>query len=228
MNNPKTAAIFDLDGTLFTGHFWQGIVEHNMKHRVRVLPTIAYLASHYPLWIGHKLGLISEESFKTKWGQDLSLLLKGLTAEQIERVFKWIEDSYFTRRLRPDMVDLLQRHHSQGHVTIILSGSFQGFLEVARSRLGADYAVGSRLRMDGHRCSGVTEKPLCFGKNKVTLLRQSISNLGLELDFGASFAYADSLTDVPVLEMVGNPVAAYADAGLVKLAGKKGWRVLPA
>jgi phosphoserine phosphatase len=42
----------------------------------------------------------------------------------------------------------------------------------------------------------------------------------------ASYAYADSLTDVPVLELVGHPVAVYPDEGLAALAWQKGWPIL--
>ncbi len=224
---PKTAAIFDLDGTLFTGHFWHGVVEHHLGHGIKLPQTLAYLATHYPLWLGHKLGMLSEEACKTRWGEDLALLLKGFSGEEMNRIFNWIDADYFAGRLRRDMAALLKRHREQGHITIVLSGSYQDFLEVINGRLGADYVVGTRLEMGQAGCTGRTEKPLCFGQNKVGLLKQLISHANLKIDLAASFAYADSLTDAPVLEMVGNPVAAYPDKGLLKLARQKGWRALP-
>ena len=224
---PKTAAIFDLDGTLFTGHFWHGIVEHHRKHRVKTVQTSTYLVTHYPLWIGNKLKLISEEGFKTKWGEDLAVLLKGFSEDEMINVFKWIDEFYFAGRLRLDMMELLQSHLKQGHTIFLLSGAFQGFLEIIKQNIGIEHVVGTRLDMVNGRCSGRVEKPFCFGKYKVVLLRQYINRMNLKIDLEASFAYADSLTDVPVLEMVGNPVASYPAKGLLQLAKRRDWRVVP-
>ncbi|GAJ24239.1 unnamed protein product, partial [marine sediment metagenome] len=162
-DGPKTAAIFDLDGTLFTGHFWHGIVKHHLEHKARLLPTTTYLATHYPLWIGNKLKVLSEDAYKTKWGEDLALLLKGFTREEMAQIFRWIDVNYIARRLRPDMVELLQHHRKQGHITFVLSGSLQDFLEVIKQRLGAEHVVGTQLKMVKDCCSGRIEKPLCFG-----------------------------------------------------------------
>jgi HAD superfamily hydrolase (TIGR01490 family) len=221
------AAIFDLDGTLFTGHLWQGIITHHLKHGVKLPSTLFYLAAHYFLWIGNKLKILSEESYKTKWGEDLALLLKGFTGEDMMRVFKWIDMHYFSSRLRPDMVEVLRQHRQLGRITFILSGSFQDFLEVVKERLGAEHVVGTKLEIAKGQCTGRIEKPLCFGINKVGQLKQSFSQMNLDINLEASFAYADSLIDLPVLEMVGNPVASYPDKGLVNLARERSWKILP-
>ena len=67
----ETAAIFDLDGTLFTGHFWQGIVKHHIKHKIKLPSVTAYPTTHMPLWTASKLKILSEEAYKVKWGEDL-------------------------------------------------------------------------------------------------------------------------------------------------------------
>ena len=81
--------------------------------------------------------------------------------------------------------------------------------------------------MLNNRCSGRIEKPLCFGKNKVAMLKKYIHKMNLSINLESSFAYADSLTDVPFLELVGNPVASYPDKELLKLAMNRSWKILP-
>ncbi len=49
---------------------------------------------------------------------------------------------------------------------------------------------------------------------------------GLEIDFAASYAYADSISDRPLFEMVGHPVAVYPDAQLAALARERNWETI--
>jgi phosphoserine phosphatase len=46
-----------------------------------------------------------------------------------------------------------------------------------------------------------------------------------DVDLASSWAYSDSLTDLPMLEAVGHPVAVNPDAGLARTAGERGWPV---
>jgi len=60
----------------------------------------------------------------------------------------------------------------------------------------------------------------------VTLLTELLNRAGLEVDLSQSFAYGDSISDVPLLELVGNPVAVYPDSQLWDHASQRGWRIL--
>jgi len=223
----KTVAFFDFEGTLFVGHFWQGIVKHHIKHKVKRLSVAAYLATHILLWLAHKIKIISEEEYKVKWGEDLATLLKGLMKEEVQGIFDWICSNYVMKLLRPDIMELLQQHRAAGHVIVLLSGCFDGFLDTIKQRLGLDYIVGTKLEVRNDVYSGRIVEPLCFGINKVRLLKEFISQTQLNVDHGLSFAYADSIIDASILEMVGNPVATYPDKKLLNLAQHKGWQILP-
>lgn len=223
----KTAAIFDLDGTLFTGHFWQGIVKHHIKHRVKLPSVAAYLTTHIPLWLASKVKILSEETYKVRWGEDLAATLRGLRSEEMRKIFEWVSSNYVMKLLRPDIMALLGRHRKEGHATVILSGGFNDFLEIIKQRLGVDHAVGTKIEVVEDICSGRIVRPMCFGINKARLLEEYISQAKLNINFGLSFAYADSIVDIPVLEMVGNPVATYPDKKLLSVAQHKGWKILP-
>lgn len=225
--NRKTAAIFDLDGTLFTGHFWQGIVKHHIKHKVKLPSVAAYLTAHLPLWVASKVKILSEETYKVRWGEDLATTLRGLKRDELRGIFEWIVSHYVMKLLRPDIMALLEGHRKEGHTTMLLSGSFNDFLEIIKQRLGVDHVVGTKIEVVKDICSGKIVRPLCFGINKARSLKEFISQAKLTIDLGSSFAYADSIVDVSVLEMVGNPVAVYPDRKLLNLAQHRGWRILP-
>jgi HAD superfamily hydrolase (TIGR01490 family) len=221
------AAFFDLDGTLFQGHFWSGVVKHHFKHRVKILQVSIYIVTHIIIWLASKFKMLSEETYKVKWGEDLAIAFKGFNREEGAAIFRQVSNDYVLKSLRPDIMTLLQRHRDQGHIIVLVSGGYSDFLETIKQELGADYIVGTQLEVKNNRYSGRIIKPFCFGINKARLLEEFISREKLNIDLSLSFAYADSIVDVPVLEMVGNPVATYPDKELSNLARRRGWKILP-
>ena len=51
------------------------------------------------------------------------------------------------------------------------------------------------------------------------------ANLGSGVDLSSSYAYSDSITDLPMLEAVGHPVAVNPDRDLRRIAAERGWHV---
>src|SRR5207244_8775371 len=78
------------------------------------------------------------------------------------------------------------------------------------------------LLKDG-RLTGDLQSPPPAGEARGALLHEYAERNGVVLS--ESFAYADSLSDLPMLEMVGTPVAVNPDARLSQVAGQRGWRV---
>ena len=221
-----TLAIFDFDGTLTVGHLWLGIAKHHREKKVKRLTVYTYLLSHMPFWLAAKIKLYSEEKNRAKWGEDLSVLFKGFSTEEGRKAFNWVTDNYFLPLLRPDMIQILNRHKKQGHKVVILSGMFSDFLDVVGQRIGADYVVGTELETVNNIYSGRIIKPLCFGENKARFLSRFIQLKHLNVDLKLSWAYADSIYDTPVFRMVGNPVASYPDNKLHNLALSEKWQII--
>jgi HAD superfamily hydrolase (TIGR01490 family) len=221
-------AIFDFDGTLTSGHLWKGISEYLREHKTNRLTLYNYLLVHIPFWLLARARLYGEEKNRSRWGEAMSVLIKGFSEPQARQAFAWVSDNYFAALMRPDMLALMQRHKSEGDKILLLSGMFQEFLEVEGEKLGADYAIGTRLELKNGAYNGKIIKPLCFGENKARLLQEFIRNQHLAVDLAGSTAYADSYYDRPVFNLVGNPVAAYPDQKLLKLAIANHWQVVGA
>ncbi len=226
MGEKKVAAFFDFDGTLFRGHFWQGVVKHHMSYRVKRFSTVAFLLIHIPLYYLSKLRFRDEEAFKVRWGEDLPSLFKGFSKGEASLAFRWIVNDFVMELLRIDTMMLLKEHKEQGHLIVLLSGTYREFLEELKPVVGADYSIGTGLELkDGFYTGKITE-PLCFGKGKAGLLKEFMGKEHLDIDLAASYAYADSISDLPVFEMVGHPVATYPDKRLEALAKARGWKIL--
>lgn len=221
-----TAAIFDLDGTLFSGHVWLAVARHHKSQRVNRRWLYAYIAVHMPLWYLYKLHLMSGERARYIWARDMAWTLRGFDQAQAAAMFAWIADEYVTPLLRPDVVGRLRHHQAEGHRVMLLSGAFEDLLAVIGEQLGVDEVLGTRLEQRNGRYTGQSFPPTCQGRGKVKRLRAYLSGPGKAIDLAASYAYADSLTDLPVLEMMGHPVAVYPDERLAALASRKGWPIL--
>ena len=88
------AAIFDLDGTLYTGHIARGIARHHRTHRVKRLPLYVYMAVHMPLWLLRRAGLVSDKTMRELWIRNMGWTVRGWTPQEATLAFAWIAEQY--------------------------------------------------------------------------------------------------------------------------------------
>jgi HAD superfamily hydrolase (TIGR01490 family) len=219
------AAIFDLDGTLYTGHLTYAISEHHRTHRMQRVPLYVFMSIHWPMWSLVKLGLLSETEARSIWARNLSWTMRGLKVERAAEAFRWIAEEYVLPRVREDVIARLHEHQRAGHRVILLSGTFVPLLAEIGKLLGITEVVGTRLKVKDGKYTGSSERPACQGRHKVTWLERHIA-ADTNIDWAQSYAYADSITDLAVLEHVGRPVAVYPDAELAAHACNNGWEII--
>ena len=218
------AAFFDVDGTLFTGHVWRGMLdyfdEHSGKWRVRL-----FWSAHLPSYLLRKAKLISQEQFRGPWGAHLAWLVRGWDQQQLSGLYDFIAHTYVTPHRREDTIGMLAEHQRQGHLTVLVSTGFTEMIAAIGSTIGAPIAVGSDLAMKDGRATGRIIPPVVIGKQKGIAAREKLAQLGYDVDYANSFAYADSITDMGLFEIVGNPRPVYADEELAQVARERGWPV---
>lgn len=108
----------------------------------------------------------------------------------------------------------------------MVSGSFQELLEIVAKRLNIDFAIGTELEVVKNKLSGKIIPPLCFGQGKVEKMEKFLAEKNLTLDLKESFAYADGIFDIPVLEIVGHPVVVEPDEKLLEIAKNRNWQII--
>lgn len=218
-------AIFDLDGTLYTGHILRGMEQHHRKYRVKRFPLYLYVFSHMALWPLYKLGLLSEATSRELWAQHLGWTVHGWTPEEAAPAFQWVAKQYVLPRLRADVLARLQEHQVAGHRVILVSGTLEPLLASIGQEIGVQETVGTPLVMRHGRYTGATQPPVCQGMGKVLRL-EAYSRSTTAIPWEESYAYADSHTDLPLLERVGHPVAVYPDVPLAEEARRRRWEIL--
>ena len=120
-----------------------------------------------------------------------------------------------------EALDLIREHQAAGRRVFIISASPEEIVAPLAQYLGVDEAIASRAELDADgRYTGQVEF-WSYGPYKAEAMRAAARRHGIDLD--ASYAYSDSMTDLPMLEAVGHPVAVNPDRELAKIARERGW-----
>ena len=127
--------------------------------------------------------------------------------------------------MRPNVIARLKEHQRKGDRVILLSGTPSPLLSTIARNLGVEDAVGTPLRIRNGRFTGGSENPVCQGANKVLRLERHLGEIE-DVQWSESWAYADSLSDLPVLERVGHPVAVCPDPALESLSKERCWEIV--
>ncbi len=123
----------------------------------------------------------------------------------------------------PEAVELARQHKAEGHVVAIISGATRFVVRPIADRVGIEHTLYTRLEVEDGIFTGRVIEPICFEEGKIYWLQQFIEEHGIDL--AKSYFYTDSITDLPLLNLVGHPVVTNPDPLLYRTAVKRRWPV---
>lgn len=127
-------------------------------------------------------------------------------------------------KVRPESRKLITMHHEAGRDTWIVSASPQRIVEPLAEALGMTGAIGTRGEVVDGYYTGELHGPFIYGVGKAQAIEKLASDRGYDLKL--SYAYSDSVSDLPMMEVVGHPVAVNPDSELGTVAHDRGWPVV--
>ena len=116
----------------------------------------------------------------------------------------------------------VREHRALGHRTILITGALDFAVEGLRPLFDEIVAAKLSVRPDGTYSGNLSQVPPT-GETRAQVLADYCAAEGLKLE--ESIAYADSTSDLPMLECVGFPVAVNPETRLAAIARKRGWLV---
>lgn len=216
----KVAAFFDVDNTLvcgstsilfgkvaFTGgsikrrDIWRFMWEHVMYMRR------------------------GEKNSKMADFKDRALMLtKGHSVEELQGLIDQVYRDEIKPRLWPRSLERLKHHLEQGHEVWLVSAAPVELAQAIADDLGATGALGTIVGHDGNVLTGELVGAPLHGKAKRRAIKALAKERGISLR--KSWAYSDSVNDLPMLSAVGNQVAVNPDQPLRRYAVAAGWEIL--
>jgi HAD superfamily hydrolase (TIGR01490 family) len=215
----RAAAFFDLDRTLMAGssamHFARAAYRTQMVSRSQLVR-----------WGIEHVRFRLRGSTDARTAQVLSQvreLLAGVPERDIERMAPDLLAGVLPR-IYPPMLQEVREHQDAGRATFIVSAAGNGLVEILARVLGMDGGIGTRYEVGGAGLlTGRIVEPFVYGEGKVKAMRAFAAEHDIDLE--ASWAYSDSVSDLPMLRAVGRPVAVNPDAELARVAAEAGWQV---
>ena len=215
----RAAAFFDLDRTLIEGssavHFARAARAAGLVSRRR-LARDAWANLRFRLE-----GSTDERADALR--QRILDLIAGVRVRDLARLGPRILSGVLPR-LYPEMLETAHAHQDAGRRAYIVTAASNELAEALARVLAFDGGVGARSEISDGVYTGRPEGPFTYGEGKAAAVRRLAEEEGIDL--GASYAYSDSASDLPMLRAVGHPVAVNPDRGLAAVAGEEGWRVM--
>lgn len=216
----RVAAFFDLDRTLIRGsaNYPLAIAAFRSGH----VPVGDLLKDTLNAWRFHRHGSTDQQSGDLR--DRILASVKGVRQDDIVHLGDVITPR-IVRRLMPPAAMLLAYHRARGDDRVVVSASPIELVARIATALGLEGAVATKSQLDDNGAyTGQLDGEFCYGPGKVVEMRKMAAERGYDLD--ACYAYSDSISDLPMLDLVGNPVAINPDAELRAHARECGWRIV--
>lgn len=215
----RAAAYFDLDKTVLATSTTFAL--GSPMRRSGLISTTA-LARGLVAQLPYLL-MGADEDKTTRLMNQLAQLSAGLERSKLMELVREALTTSIESAVYSEALDLIEAHHRAGHDVIIVSASIEEMVGPVAELVGADRAVATRMEVDEEgRFTGLIERSLLHGA-KVEALHEDAAAYGIDLS--RSWAYSDSISDRPMLEAVGHPVAVNPDRELRRLATQEKWPV---
>jgi HAD superfamily hydrolase (TIGR01490 family) len=216
----RTAAFFDLDKTLMAGS--SGMQFARVATRQGIVGR-RQLASWAVEHLRYRLRGTTDE----RTAEVLRVareVIAGVPAKTVARMGPDVMAAILPR-VYPQMLAEVHAHQDAGRPTFIVSAAGNDVVESLAGVLGMEGGIGTRYEVDGAgEFTGRLDGPFVYGPGKVEAMRQFAAAHDIDLEI--SYAYSDSLSDLPMLRAVGNPVAVNPDPALAAIARQEGWQTM--
>jgi HAD superfamily hydrolase (TIGR01490 family) len=215
----RPAAFFDLDKTIiaksstlaFSRSFYQG----------GLINRRAVMRSAYAQFV-YLLGGADHDQME-RMRQYISAMCTGWDVQQVRDIVAETLHDLIDPIIYDEAATLIEEHHAAGRDVVIVSSSGAEVVEPIGEMLGADRVIATRMIVEGGSYTGEIDF-YAYAENKAVAMRDLAAVEGYDLS--RSYAYSDSVTDLPMLESVGHPHAVNPDRALRREAARRDWPVL--
>lgn len=216
----EAAAFFDVDNTLIQGSSLILLAQGLFKKR---FITLSELAPALRKQIRYRVSG-SENADDIAEGREQALaVVKGKSVAELKQACREIVDNRMLEKSYADTIELAAMHLAAGQQVWLVSATPVQIGQALAETLGFTGALGTVAEEKDGKFTGRLVGDILHGPGK----KHAVAALAAlqQLDLSKCTAYSDSINDLPMLEMVGSPVAINPDRALRKHAKAQGWAV---
>jgi HAD superfamily hydrolase (TIGR01490 family) len=215
----RAAAFFDVDRTLLRGSSLLHVARP--MRREGLLPTRAMLHS---LVMQARFSMHGFDEMQIREAvRGVGALVDGIEVERLHRFAQHTIPRHVLPRVYSEARARIEWHRRRGDMVFLVSSSPSEFIAELGRLLGVDGIAATIAEVRDGRYTGRIIR-FCHGQAKADAVRDLAASHGLDL--GLSSAYGDSfVSDLAMLEQVGNPVCVNPDRALAEAAALRGWPI---
>ena len=216
----KAAAFYDLDGTLVKTNLVHALLfqARNQQGILRSIAKSAKIISSIPVFFG--TDMYDRSVFQ-------ELFFKSYRGESEDRL-RFLSEELFEDVLRPSLFpgtsDLIESSRKMGLRQVLVTGALDVTVAPLARFLRIDDWITNRLEFVDGFATGRLLPPTMASATKASWIRMYAEKEGLSLS--DSYCYTDSISDLPMLSVVGHPAAVNPDLRLRSTAIQNHWPIL--
>lgn len=216
-------AIFDFDGTLYAEETFKLLMNHLKEHPIYKSKYKRFYRSIVPPYIANKLKLYPNSKLKERSMQLYLEAFEGRSKTEMNVYFKELK-VIMQKDFNSQVLARLKQHQQDDIHILLVSGAYTQFLQRVTEGVSFNHIIGTDISYSENKVDTKIRIKHVNGTRKTESLLQALE--GQEIDWENSFAYGDSYSDLPVLELVGNPVAVKPEEKLRSVAKARGWEII--
>jgi HAD superfamily hydrolase (TIGR01490 family) len=164
----------------------------------------------------------ADEEKMERMRREAAKMTEGWEQERVKQVVTEVLEEVISPLIYAEALERIHDHRAAGRLVCIVSSSPQEIVDPLARLLQVDQYIATRPRIVDGKYTGELDF-YAYGPHKAAAIKALAEDLRLDLE--GSFAYSDSVTDLPMLEVVGNPVAVNPDKPLRRIAIERDWRI---
>jgi len=214
------AAFFDVDGTLVRTNIVHALAFYavNQGSLFGTAWQAARTVASLPLfWAADQ---VNRKAFNELFYR----YYRGQTEDRLLTLSDELFESGLKPAVYPGSPALIAQARRAGCRIVLVTGALDFTVRRLAAHLGADDLLANRMRFVAGTATGQVVPPIIEGAHKALVMRDYCLREGLRLD--QSFAYSDSISDYPMLAVVGHPTAVNPDRKLARVARAYEWPIL--
>jgi alcohol-forming fatty acyl-CoA reductase len=210
-------ALFDVEGTILPSN----VVESYVWSRMADLPWDQWPDELFDVFSRIPAYLMADRRDRGEFLRTFFRRFEGASVEGVDRLIDEVVSEFMLQKVSAAAVRRIREHRAAGHRTIMITAAAEPFVRPLAPLF--DEVIGARLAVEDGVYTGFLAEPPLVGEARGAWLVRYAELEGADLK--ASYAYADSHSDLSLLRTVGNPVVVSPDAALLRLAKRRRWPI---